>query len=331
MHDQLFLEPDFRWLPPMLTAWGAAAAQNVSDAVPLPVGDKSVLAVVSDEGQSVALVPLGKELAAELAPAIVSLGDLLRSAGAALPEDVELDLEGATVHQGALLVCGSMSLKRKRPQKKHDTRGKVLKRLGKVAPASGPGLDFADRIYRLEVTIAAGQLQASLTGSWELRTQLLSVALLAPFSQVPSKDNGLDVEAMSSDGAHVWLGLRGPVLRGQALLARLGDDLSAPQLFPLKLRGHGIRAMTWEPAGTLLIVAGPTMTMSGGFSLWRWTPPADGGGRGLGTLVMLTTLAAPEHPDAKFESVFLWRGNIRLLLDGPAGGAPFLLKAKVLG
>jgi hypothetical protein len=44
---------------------------------------------------------------------------------------------------------------------------------------------------------------------------------LAPFLKVPTKENGLDVEGIAVRGERVWLGLRGPVLDGQAVVLDL--------------------------------------------------------------------------------------------------------------
>ena len=43
---------------------------------------------------------------------------------------------------------------------------------------------------------------------------------LGPFLQMglPSKDNGFDIEGLAVQGNQVFLGLRGPVLRGWAII-----------------------------------------------------------------------------------------------------------------
>ncbi len=55
----------------------------------------------------------------------------------------------------------------------------------------------------------------------DLRDLLEDDEHLAPFLAIPGKDNGLDVEGIAVRGDRVLLGLRGPVLRGWALVLEL--------------------------------------------------------------------------------------------------------------
>ena len=69
----------------------------------------------------------------------------------------------------------------------------------------------------------AADLRDNLSGlagrdSW---LWLAGEPLLRPFLPIPSKDNGLDIEGITARGDRVLLGLRGPVLRGIALVAEL--------------------------------------------------------------------------------------------------------------
>src|SRR3546814_18576668 len=42
--------------------------------------------------------------------------------------------------------------------------------------------------------------------------------VLKPYLDVPCKENGFDVEGLAVAGSHVLLGLRGPVVRGRAVI-----------------------------------------------------------------------------------------------------------------
>ncbi|WP_445187429.1 DUF3616 domain-containing protein [Pseudonocardia sp. Cha107L01] len=51
---------------------------------------------------------------------------------------------------------------------------------------------------------------------------------LAPFLAIPAKDNGFDVEGLAVHGETLYVGLRGPVLRGFAVVLELLPEEAAP-------------------------------------------------------------------------------------------------------
>jgi Protein of unknown function (DUF3616) len=83
----------------------------------------------------------------------------------------------------------------------------------------------------------------------------------------------------------VAIGLRGPVLRGIAILLEIEVELGSSHELNLKtitddgrqykrhfldLNGLGIRELCWEENGeSLLVLAGPTMELDGSHSLFR--------------------------------------------------------------
>ncbi|NEQ54611.1 MAG: DUF3616 domain-containing protein, partial [Leptolyngbya sp. SIO3F4] len=97
-----------------------------------------------------------------------------------------------------------------------------------------------------------------------------------------SKDNGLDIEGMAVAGHKIFLGLRGPVLRGWAVLLELELEESETDVLSLKLledkklyrkhflnlAGLGVRDLYLHNED-LLILAGPTMTLSGEQQIFR--------------------------------------------------------------
>jgi hypothetical protein len=118
---------------------------------------------------------------------------------------------------------------------------------------------------------------------------------LAPFLAIPAKDNGFDVEGLAVLGDRVYVGLRGPVLRGWALVLELRpvNDPTDPGrlalgIFPegaryrkhfLDLDGLGVRDLCAD-GDDLLVLAGPTMALSGPVRVHRWRGAArDPAGR----------------------------------------------------
>ena len=99
---------------------------------------------------------------------------------------------------------------------------------------------------------------------------------------IPAKENGLDIEGIAVRKRRIVLGLRGPVLRGRALLLDLdwleNDDKGG---FPLKRRdgllyrkifvdldGLGVRDLCRREED-LLILAGPTMPLPAPYRLFE--------------------------------------------------------------
>jgi hypothetical protein len=94
---------------------------------------------------------------------------------------------------------------------------------------------------------------------------------------MPAKENGFDVEGIAVQGDRVFLGLRGPVLRGMAVmlelrvkdkndgrlkLKRAFDDDARYRLHFIDLGGMGIRDMVLD-GDRLLMLVGPTMDLDG--------------------------------------------------------------------
>jgi hypothetical protein len=119
----------------------------------------------------------------------------------------------------------------------------------------------------------------------DLRVLLRTDEHLGPFVPIPGKDNGLDVEGIAVIGERIYLGLRGPVLRGWAFVLELRPYLDPTEPDRLRLRpfadglpyrkhvldmdGLGVRDLC--PDGDdLLVLAGPTMDLDGPVRIYRW-------------------------------------------------------------
>lgn len=212
--------------------------------------------------------------------------------------DEEADVEGLAIADGFLWVVGSHSLKRKKP-KAGDAPEEALRTLTRVVreanrfllgriplvagdhpgvpdlAASAPALDGGDRRR-------AGALRMRKDGS-ALSRRLARDPHLGPFMSIPSKDNGLDIEGMAVSGDRVFLGLRGPVLRGWATILELRfgvkksgrlklkrqDDGDLIRRHFLDLDGLGVRSLLID-GEDLVILAGPTMDLDGPVRLYRW-------------------------------------------------------------
>jgi hypothetical protein len=211
-----------------------------------------------------------------------SLADCLDLPGG---EEEEIDIEGMDFDGGYLWIVGSHGLKRRKAKPGGNPAKQIaLEVAGDGAPAP------ATRCQAGGEERTAARLMGSDRGN--LLTEVLRLdEHLAPFLAIPSKDNGFDVEGIAVRGDRVFLGLRGPVLRGWAMILELSlADAGAGllRLEPLEgrrpyrkhfldLRGLGVRDLCLHRSD-LLILAGPTMDLDGPAAVYRWRDALDADG-----------------------------------------------------
>ena len=218
------------------------------------------------------------------------LADLVQLPG---PPNGEADIEGIARTEGWLWAIGSHALVRRRPKPEHD-EAKVLRRLGKlrrdpnryviVRLAVQLGVDRRPEPVRVSRDGRRSALVGA-PGTETLVDLLRADAHLAPFLPIPARDNGIDVQGLAAVGGRLYIGLRGPVLRGWAVVLEVlpVQDPTDPGrlalgIFPeggryrkhfLELGGLGVRDLC--PDGDdLLVLAGPTSTLSGPVRVHRW-------------------------------------------------------------
>jgi hypothetical protein len=225
------------------------------------------------------------------------------------PKDPEeADLEGLAYQDDYLWLVGSHSLKRKYPKEGMSAK-ENLQRLEKVKSDGNRFLLARIPVveengsYTLKQTALRGDqrlVAAQLRGNdrtSDLLEALRSDSHLAPFLAIPGKDNGLDLEGLAVAGPRIFIGLRGPVLRGWAMILELevseeGDDRSVLRLKKggrdrrpyrkhfLQFCGLGVRDLCVD-GSDLLILAGPTMDLDGPVTVFRWPGGARSEGEGV--------------------------------------------------
>ena len=212
----------------------------------------------------------------------------------------EVDVEGLAVDGGYLWIAGSHSLKRaKADPSKHpedaierlarmvrETNRFLLARIPLVKdPKTGRTTlhrDFSDPGHPKR-RLSAAQLVGSGQSN-SLVDALREDPHLGRFLSIPCKENGFDIEGLEAHGDRVFLGLRGPVLGGWAVVLEIEVEPVAPHLLGLKrigtrgavyrkhfldLRGLGVRELCRE-GKDLLVLAGPTMALDGNVVVFRW-------------------------------------------------------------
>jgi len=205
-------------------------------------------------------------------------------------DDQEIDIEGLDCQDDAIWLVGSHSLKRGEPKKKDKTAEEKLGKLSSVKfeenryTLARIPLEAEGQTGRRPSKAVPAALLPRTKNANELMDALAEDKHLKRFFAVPGKDNGFDIEGLAVTGDRVFLGLRGPVLRGWALLLELEIEVHEKSRLQLSkigsadrpyrkhflpLRGLGIRELCI--LGTdLLILAGPTMDLDVPVKVFKW-------------------------------------------------------------
>ncbi|GAA4557739.1 DUF3616 domain-containing protein [Planotetraspora kaengkrachanensis] len=246
--------------------------------------------------------------------------------------DAEADIEGLARTDGWLWAVGSHSLKRRRLKPGHSA-DKARRRLATV-------LREENRFVLVRLPLRDGvpvradgrRRAAVLSGDDNLADMLSGDPHLAPFLKLPGKDNGLDIEGIAArpdeHGDRLYVGLRGPVLRGWAVLLEIRPathprDPSRLRLAEpyrthfLDLDGLGVRDLC--PYGDdLLILTGPSMDLDGPVRVVRWRNGSTGGvvaATDLETVTELPYGRGEDHPEGL---AVLDDGRLIVVYDSPS-------------
>jgi hypothetical protein len=214
-------------------------------------------------------------------------------------KESEIDIEGLAYEGQYLWLVGSHSLARKKPRKE-DSPEKQIKRLARIKQDPNRYLlariplilDPETQEYRLykscpdprdpTKTLSAAQLAGNDQGN-QLLEALAADPHFKDFLRIPGKDNGFDIEGLAVAGDKIFLGIRGPVLRGWAAILEMQVAAAATGYFTLQkqahemlytkhflhLEGMGIRDLL-VVKNDLLVLAGPTMDLDGAIAVYRW-------------------------------------------------------------
>jgi len=203
----------------------------------------------------------------------------------------EMDVEGLAADDDQLWIVGSHSRTRKKPKKHKPIDAHAVARIAEMK--ANPNRLFLGRLPLIRLANerwgvggvdgvdprdrSPAMLPVGAHGS-ALYKALKHDPHLGPFTKIPAKENGLDVEGIAADGPRIAVGLRGPVINGWACVVefrvrpgrRTGLKLDGGVAKRwMDLEGLGIRDMKRD-GRDLLILAGPSMALDGPASVWRW-------------------------------------------------------------
>ncbi|HYR91233.1 MAG TPA: DUF3616 domain-containing protein [Terriglobia bacterium] len=232
----------------------------------------------------------------------------------------EIDLEGMDFDRetNLLWLIGSHSLKRGKAKKGESVSSNLadLKQVkadaNRFILASLPVGGTAEKPRIAEDGPKPGEALASQLQGSDSTSALLDAMrrdkddlfqrFCAPAAGIPGKDNGVDIEGLAcAPQGRLLIGLRGPVLRGIAVILEVkpaparapGNRAKRLRLEPigpggavyrrhfLDLAGLGIRDLCWQ-GDDLLVLAGPTASIDAPPQIIRWTNARAAIGHGAG-------------------------------------------------
>ncbi len=176
--------------------------------------------------------------------------------------DLEVDLEGAASDGHSLYLIGSHSLARKStaPDKSRD---KNIERMTRISHARS-----REAVFRIKLD-EHGKRKSK--DKISLSKLLKNDPILGRFTHIPGKENGVDIEGIATAGDYLYIGFRGPVLRGNyvPVLVMEFDSPDDYELRYVNLHGRGIRDIAAVEDG-FLIIAGPVGEGDESFRLCFW-------------------------------------------------------------
>jgi Protein of unknown function (DUF3616) len=219
---------------------------------------------VSDEGRT--LERLTREGDGFVLAERIAVDDIVEGIPGAA-DGHELDLESIDIADGYLWLCGSHCWVRSKP-----ARSGVLN--DDIGPR--PSRNLLARVRLKDEGARLGKAQRlPFKGKGSLRKHLVDNDYLKPFIELPSKENGLDIEGFLIHRGAALLGLRGPVIDGFAVVVALTLDkhfeIDGERLHFLDLGGLGVRDLA-RHGDAVIVLAGPTGDTHGPFRLFRWNP-----------------------------------------------------------
>lgn len=163
----------------------------------------------------------------------------------------EIDIEGITISDNTVYVVGSHSLNRT-TIRSDKTYQENLERLLKVKNE-----DNRKNVFKFKLDIDTGILNSSIKQK-SLQKILERDDLLKRFVNIPSKENGIDIEGIAVKEDRLYFGFRAPVLRGKyvpVMTVKFKDinNKDKYELCYVSLEGNGIRDLVAVDDGFLIL------------------------------------------------------------------------------
>jgi len=242
----------------------------------------------------------------------------------------EMDIEGIAVEGNYIYVIGSHSSRR------HTVKSDRSYKKNRKTFHNKRIDDEANRdwLYRLKVN---AQMQLTEKKHITLRNIIQNHKVLKTFSQIPSKENGIDIEGIAVVDDWIYVGFRGPVFRNNyvpVLKLKFDDAENTASLLWVNFGGGGIRDMAKVDNG-FLIISGPVGDGPGAYSVHHWDgrDMIPGKKREQAEIGKVNKLGDIDAPDGgKAEGILVLGGTdigsyeFMIIFDGVKNGSPMLFK-----
>jgi hypothetical protein len=222
----------------------------------------------------------------------------------------ELDIESVDFADGRLWLCGSHCRVRRKPEADDMVNAELRSRPSRCILAA---------VKLKPDGIWPGAAKAlPFKGDRSLRAHLAANPYLRPFLELPSKENGLDIEGLVIRTGKALLGLRGPLVDSVAITVALELDrdfqIAGSKLHFLDLEGLGVRDLARD-GDDVFVLAGPVSAAQGPFKLYRWTPRTTG--KIQKPTDLFTWPASAEKPEGLCLYQHDGRGGLLVVYDSP--------------
>ena len=191
----------------------------------------------------------------------------------AVKDALEIDIESiAFDHDNTCLyIIGSHSQKRRTVKVAEKTAAENRDRLTdkKIEEESD-----RNRIFQVSLKAKSGKVK-DIQQVNNLKELFAKDDYLTRFVEIPSKENGIDIEGLAFHDERLYLGFRGPILRGNYVPVMVipckgfGKDITKYEIRFVQLNGGAIRDMTAVEGG-FLIIGGPMGDAPGPYGIYFW-------------------------------------------------------------
>ena len=271
-------------------------ALDISAITGFEIDGKTYLAIGSDESKQII------QLLQQISEQVYSVKDDLQINLTVADDPDEIDIESFAFDStsNCLYIAGSHSKKRKKVKIADKTADENRERLASVKSEQ-----CREQIFKVKLNPKTGLVE-EITSCQDLQGVFAEDDYLREFVNIPSKENGVDVEGLAIKKDKLFLGFRGPVLRGNyvPVMVIQFDNVEDYEIRFVQLDGNGIREIEAVEGG-FLIIAGPVGDAPGPYKLYFW----DGTDMVYGTdsyppmppaLIHLEDIESPIGPDGEY-------------------------------
>lgn len=196
---------------------------------------------------------------------------ILQPSGVGSAQEVEVDIEGIAADNNTIYVIGSHA--RVRPS---GDNGKNKYKKNRANLDNPPSRFEKKKEFAARNTVARFELDSN-GAAMNLENSSLKEVLdttypFKLFRDIPSKENGIDIEGLAVRDGKLYAGFRGPILRDN-FVPILEFEFSKPiahhRVLYVKLQGRGVRDMVAVKEG-FLILAGPVGDGGQSYQIYLW-------------------------------------------------------------